>query len=398
MRLAFLLLMILSVSSSSWGNDRLQALPDNTALSLGSYVTSCRARIGQVGTGYENCGAITDMGGMGYDPYNRKAYLFGGGHASTMRDDVDVFDFESLTWKEAYKPTPCNAMKLPDNYDTIKGAWKSSGLPVARHTYDGLIMVPTPRPTLVMMYPQIILQGINCARAVPPQSTYQEGAIARFDPKEATWSFDTDAVLPGGNTQYTRPRLAAFEYDPPSRRIVGVNAYGMWSYDIDTRIMAKHLDYNTAEMSYAQNLVYNPEDRKHYYVQNNGTVWALTLDRNDWGKSILQKLPVSGTKPAASETGWAWDATNSVIGGGVTKGAFYAFDPKTRTWSSTIMQTTGGTITSVIYHALVYDPIDNVYLFLDQDPNNGQARITWVYRYKKARELLQVPQPTVTLE
>ena len=87
---------------------------------------------------------------------------------------------------------------------------------------------------------------------------------------------------------------------------------------------------------------------------------------------------MTGT-PSSAQTGWAYDAVNQIIGGGVNKGTFYAYDPATRTWTSrTIQPRTSGSIGTVAFHALDYDPVNNVYVFVT---DKASGRRTWVYRY-----------------
>ncbi len=107
-------------------------------------------------------------------------------------------------------------------------------------------------------------------------------------------------------------------------------------------------------------------------------VWELCFDRAK-NSVLIQELTTVGA-PASQEDGWAYDSKNHVIGGGVLNNTFYAFDPATNTWDSKVMQVVssdGETPGSEVFHALDYDPVDNVYLFLS-DPH----RRTWAYRYK----------------
>ncbi|MDD4891962.1 MAG: hypothetical protein PHU85_18740, partial [Phycisphaerae bacterium] len=70
----------------------------------------------------------------------------------------------------------------------------------------------------------------------------------------------------------------------------------------------------------------------------------------------------------------AYDASNKVIGGGVTNNRFYVFDPAKSTWASQEIQ--GGKPGTMIYHCLAYDPVNNVYVFIA----GGK---TWAYRWKR---------------
>ena len=85
---------------------------------------------------------------MVHDPHTHRLFMFGGGHAGTsgtIRSDVSAFDFTTLTWSSDYAPTSCGDMKV-GNIDTTNGAWTSTKQPLARHTYDMLVMLSMTRP------------------------------------------------------------------------------------------------------------------------------------------------------------------------------------------------------------------------------------------------------------
>jgi hypothetical protein len=91
---------------------------------------------------------------------------------------------------------------------------------------------------------------------------------------------------------------------------------------------------------------------------------------------------MAGNIPASQESGWAYDAANQIIGGGIQDGLFYAYSPLTNTWTSNVMQTDppGSSVGTLAFHALDYDPINNVFIFIT-DGDSG--RRTWAYRYAK---------------
>ena len=76
-------------------NPILTAIPPNTARNLGPYTSEplCGVPIG-----------VTDYSKLVYDPTRHKLMMFGGGHATTPRTDVDVFDFGTLSWTSADTP------------------------------------------------------------------------------------------------------------------------------------------------------------------------------------------------------------------------------------------------------------------------------------------------------
>ena len=95
--LAPLALLAGTAAGAQAPNPVLTGLPGNTARDLGAYASD------------PLCGVpiqVTDYSRFTYDPVRHRLLLFGGGHASTPRTDVDVFDFATLTWSSAYAPTP----------------------------------------------------------------------------------------------------------------------------------------------------------------------------------------------------------------------------------------------------------------------------------------------------
>jgi hypothetical protein len=93
---------------------------------------------------------------------------------------------------------------------------------------------------------------------------------------------------------------------------------------------------------------------------------------------------ITGDIPKLAETGFAYDAVNQIIGGGVSQGVFYAYDPVRKTWASHVMKTlpAGERVGTVAFHAHAYDPVNNVFIFIT-DAESG--RRTWAYRYATGR-------------
>src|SRR5690349_2280831 len=116
-----LLLSITGIANAFSSNPTLTNIPDNTALDLGPY--PCKGPVGDT----TPCQGITDYSGFAYDSEMHKFLMFGGGHATTFRDDVDVFDFASLTWGHGDTSTPCNEMTQENQ--TIYGTWATTGHP-----------------------------------------------------------------------------------------------------------------------------------------------------------------------------------------------------------------------------------------------------------------------------
>jgi hypothetical protein len=348
----------------------LDDLADNSALDLGEY--ACTTYPGDQG-----CARVTEYSGFTYDPLGQQMLLFGGGHSTTFRDDVDVFDLATLTWQSAYQTTLCADMTVA-NFDSTEGKWISTGHPTSRHSYD-LLVVPESTGELV-----VLRSGDGPGSQCSGFST-GGGRIAHYqigtDP--AVWTF-------GGDFVWTPPDFyPAAEYDPISGRIVVAGIYGLSTYDPVARIAVKHIDDVDEGRGYANNLVYFPPNQKIYLIARGSPtrIFEVTLDRSEWSNpTILEVTGMTGTVPDSQESGWAYDTVNEIIGGGIRDNVFYAFDPITSHWESRDIEVISATETSVetlAFHAIDYAPGANAFIFLSTTTGGGADR-TWAYRYAGA--------------
>jgi hypothetical protein len=360
-------------------NARLGALGANQAIDLGRF--SCT----RPASDDYDCAQVTDYSGSVYDCKNHRILMFGGGHATTFTDALFAFDFETLTWKELWAPTPCTAAGMgSSNFDRPNGAWRSgpSGpypRPLSRHTYDLTVYIDTLDEFAILVGPN------GDSGSCPPGSAGYDFAnlaarTAHYSFASGGWQFSANANG-DGHPEYTSGEYAAAELDPPSGKVVIVGRYGVYVYDPVSRTKTVALDdYNdnalgNADLGYANELVYFPPNQKHYYFdRSSGAVWELTLDRGDFKRSTLTRVMASGTAPSGNETGYAYDAVNRVIGGGVADNRFYVFDPARSSWQSLAIQ--GAMPGSQAFHAIDYDPVDGVFVFVTE------SRRTFAYRYK----------------
>ena len=114
-----------------------------------------------------------------------------------------------------------------------------------------------------------------------------------------------------------------------------------------------------------------------FHARQQVATYALKLDRANLASSTLDVVTTQGPTSPHQEPAYDYDSTNHVIGGGVIDSTFYVFDPTNSTWSS--QPISGGTPRTLAFHALRYDPVDNVFIFVT-DYESGQH--TWAYRYK----------------
>jgi hypothetical protein len=360
-------------------NPKLAGLGDETALDLGKL--DCGAVTGEDPS---DCHKTTDYSGFVYDPHRHQMLMFGGGHATTMTDSIHALDLGgTLKWMDLYPPTPCNLMTQA-NLDAVNGAWKSGAggpfpRPVSTHTYDMLAVAPLLDEFLVISRN---FTGGSCN----PVGNDIGGMIAHFDRAGGTWSFSPTAK---GSTYELSVNIPGSDPDPKSGNIVLFSSAGLSLYDPKTRVYTHVSDTLKNSQGgaspvdgtgYANHLVYFPPDDKFYFFKR-GTpveVYALTYTRSTPASSTVDHLATTGPTSPHGEPGYDYDSVNHVIGGGVAGSMFYAFDPATKTWTSHAMN--GGMPGSQAFHALAYDPVDNVFIFVT-DYDSGWK--TWAYRLKR---------------
>ncbi len=350
-------------------------LADNTAVDLGGFTCT--------GVGGEDpamCRVVTDFSGCTYDRRNHRLVMFGGGHSSTMTDAIHALDLTSssvLRWSSLYTPTPCSSFTA-GNLNASLGAW-TSGIsgpyprPVSAHTYDLVAVAPTQNEV-------VLLGRAYTGGYCNPVSNYIGGPAAHFGAAGA-WSFSTNAA-----SRNLGDELSAGEWDPIGDQFVVMGAAGIATYSPATRVASpwhaalktpQGASFDVTQLGYANHLVYFPPTDRFYYFMRGSPVRVveLALNRANPAMSTVQQLTTTGPTSPHEEPGYDYDVVNHVIGGGVSGGRFYVFDPPTRTWSQRTIQ--GGSVGKQAYHALSYDPVNNVFLFVT-DYNSGLK--TWGYR------------------
>jgi hypothetical protein len=300
-----------------------------------------------------------------------------------MTDAIFAFDLEdTLTWKELYQPTPCDSM-IASNLDEENGAWLSGASgpyprPLSVHTYDMLGFAPTQNEFLLISR---LFTGGYCNTV----GNDIGGPTAHFSLDRNQWSFSTAEMAHGSN-------IDATEYDPVADKIVlfGLSGLGIYdpatrsydlvvsTYDGETLKTPGGADAEMGNLGYANHMTYfPPTDTFYYFVRGEADPWALTLNRSDYAASTLEQVSTTGTPSPHSEPGWAYDAKNQLIGGGIVDSTLYLFDPATSAWTTATIPGSPG---SQAFHALGYDPTNNVYIFVT-DYDDGAK--TWAYRYKQ---------------
>lgn len=295
--------------------------------------------------------------------------LFGGGHGPSQETDIRTLNMDSLEWTSLYPSTPRGDM-VPSNGDSAYGRWISTNQPYARHTYNMTVVVRH-RFYMFAWYGQ----PDHLDHSAPPYG----GRVCWYGFDTKTWSY---SQYPASRTPWMYYAAAAL--DPRSGKIViaglGLQASpgNIWLYDSedDTYVTGPAFPH---EVGYAHDLVYFPLDDSFYALRNDGEVWRLTLDRSEIGRTAVTRLSTSGQRPPGSgRCGFAYDSHNRRIGGNVSNGRYFAFDPASRTWSAATIKVEEGSsgVPDQVFHCLDFDIESGCFVLLGEP---GRAP-TWIYR------------------
>jgi len=365
----------------------LAGLAPGTARDLGPYANA----------DFEFGANITDYSGIVFDPVGRRMCLFGGGHGPSQETDIRVLDLSTGAWSSLYPPTPVGEMTFA-NCDVGRGCYITTQQPTARHSYN-LTLVRGNR--FYMM----------CYFGMPDHLDGRLGSTSGWGGRICWYDFGSAAWGYSRLSQAATPwfHASAAALDPVSGNIVvvGPTAGGgvgnVWLYDPQSDSVSTGQEI---AVGYSPDLVYFPPDDRFYIFQSDGRVWQLALDRTRFPATSVVPVTVTGTSPASDigiKCGFAYDPVNRIIGGNVTKGTFYAFDPAVGRWTSTTIAVEPGTsnVPSQVFHCLDYDPGSGCFVFLD-NPDYGApgTPTTWAYRHGQpaAQASGGVEDLTVTLD
>ena len=338
-------------------------LADNEAIDLGPY--ACESRAPSM-----RCKTIFDFSRINYDPYNHRFVIFGGGHAATGRTDIDAFDMTTLTWGSLYPTMSCEDIRQGDI--DPRGFHRTSHHPVARHSYDQNVVAEVEGHGKLLMFST---EGFSGA-CHPYKATIQAPAAFTLTDPDAGWRFGSRSGTPWGYA-------GTAEFDPVSGFVVLLsgNATKLWVYDptIEKVIFSMK---GLIPAKNSSNLLYNPRDRNMYLVDRSTLqVRRFVLNRNDWGKTVVTMVATTGNPPSKLRN-LSYDSRNHVIGG-VSGGSFHSLDMKSFEWHSqpiNIKSDPGAEIGTVRGHAIDYDPVNNIFVFVSGKLSKLR---TWAYRFRK---------------
>jgi hypothetical protein len=361
----------------------LSTLAPNTARDLGPYANPEP----QFNTPPLSAANITDYSGIAYDPVGKRICVFGGGHGPSQETDIRVLDLSSLQWSSLYSPTPVAEMQKVPNLDSDRGRYISTNQPTARHTYNLTLVRGR---SFYMMCPRGMPDHLG--NSFGPEQNGWGGRVSYYDFGTGVWTYSRlgSAYATPPNAPWYFASAAAL--DPVSNKIliVGPNSQAgegaLWLYDPEND------DYVTgpiANVDGSPDLVYFPPSGRFYAFQSDGRVWEIRVDRTNFSNSTIAALTVTGARPSNAlgvVCGFAYDSVNRIIGGNVTNGVFYAFDPAKHSWTSKNMKLEAGStgLPNQAFHCLDFDPESGCFIFLQTGSPVGSsgAATTWAYRYE----------------
>ena len=149
--------------------------------------------------------------------------------------------------------------------------------------------------------------------------------------------------------------------------VAGVNPQGgvgnIWLYDTATDTIQTGPRFPAA-IGYAHDIVYFPPDDSFYVFQSDGRVWRMTSAARTSMLTSVTALNVTGRLlPRAAAADSPTTASTRMIGGNVTNGTFYTFDPASLAWTSSAIKIEAGSVGSPnqAFHCLDFDPVSGCY-------------------------------------
>jgi hypothetical protein len=247
-------------------------------------------------------GVIGAWSGGAYDERRHRLLVWGGGHNNYCGNEVYAFDVESLRWQRLTDPSP-----PPFDSDPL-----GDGRPAARHTYDGLQVLPGADR----------LFAFGGSRSTDGNGTKVTWLL---DLASGTW---TNAApqgdVPGAGHTYN----LSSAYDPVARTVLLRDPRALYAYDVDENRWRRVAD---ASHTWSQQRGAFDPTRRLYFTIGSGEllVWDAARQRDvtkDWSSAGAEALM------AASAPGLDYDAAGDRLVGW-HGGAPYLLDLESRTWS-----------------------------------------------------------------
>jgi MYXO-CTERM domain-containing protein len=245
---------------------------------------------------------IDAWGGGAFDSVHGRLLLWGGGHNDYGGNEVYAFDVASLKWSRAWGPEPV----VTDIPGTCSSTY-TGGTPSARHTYGGLVFIPTTGRLWAS-------GGFRfCGNTGADTVTWL------FDPTAQKWSQGANALEAVGT-----PSAA---WDPTGKRVLYQAQNLLQAYDPATNQYAKIGDVDGGFWATAHSAV----DVEHnlFLAVTNGKlrVWNLAT------RTFTSDQPTTGGARAMTGVpGVEWDPTLKRVVTWPGGSSVYSLDVEHWTW------------------------------------------------------------------
>ncbi len=314
----------------------------------------------------QNMPVSREYGGIHYG--DGKILYFGGGHGGYPGNDVEVYDISNNTWKQSYKPEVCNPADTTCN--GVYGGWgvktlTRQGRPYTEHTLAKIAWDPVNRRLVANLtaafwsYDPISTQWTQLGPRRIGQDIYT-WSLLPWDPDAGAWHVilteQSGSDLPGVY------KLVSGGW----QRVAGL----------------PKANYSEVYSTYL------PDRHRHFVrVPRWPTQYWL------FNASTLTWTPIISAPPGVNLDSFDYDTTHRVVIGveHPALGTFrvWTYTPATDTWAQ--LTTLGPVPQQVAGFSgeaglLRYDPINNVFIFLEAGGGSGGTggrTRTWAYRYRR---------------
>jgi hypothetical protein len=296
--------------------------------------------------------------GGAYDTKRDRLIVWGGGHGDYAGNELYAFDINTFKWLRIWGPSPNSV--IPSGGGSTCPETYNDGNPASRHTYDGLVYLPT--------LDKFWASGgsLWCGSGGGSYATWM------FDFTTSTWTRKTDAI---GGHQVT----AMSDYDPANRLVYTLVQNGtLGAYDPTNDSWANRGSSTPwAEFDPAVTMIYHPGKKMLLLIGAGiGGEKIYTYDMTQRQPNYKTVATTGGSAIVGVQgPGLAYDPTIDRIvawpGGGSD---VYSLDVSTGTWTKytatnsvvppTASQTKG------TYGRWQYIPSKNAYIAVNSIYNN----------------------------
>jgi hypothetical protein len=257
------------------------------------------------------CHNVVDAWGGGVaDTLRSRLILWGGGHSDYLGNEVYQVDFAKLKVERLTNPT----VPLSDHCaETLPGP-----APNSRHTYDGLVYIPSSDVTLAF------------GGALAPTGC-SSSALWQLDMKSLAWTF----FAPYGTAPVYDGGVVAADHDPNTGLVfVSTESYGSFaSYDYNRN--AYTILNNRAITDYHETAVIDSK-RRMFFLFGGGSAYGIDLS-DGRGQYKLRTLKATGCGfITAPYPGVAFDLSRNLVVGWAGGDAVYLYDPDKDSCSSVV--------------------------------------------------------------